>query len=77
MTIVSKRGRPAPQVAKDLPVPSPVSGGFGVIHIYDLSGKGFPLSEEEQKQIHEIFENIRKQLDGLMTIGDLHEDWMI
>jgi hypothetical protein len=65
--IVSKRGRPpAPPKA----APAPVFTGGIQVHIFDLGGNGLPLTAEEQEEIGRIFENIRKQLDIIITFQD-------
>lgn len=66
--IVSRRGKPAPQPKAS---PAPVFTGGIQVHIFDISGNASPLTAEEQEEIGRIFENIRKQLDIIISC----EDW--
>jgi hypothetical protein len=68
--IVSKRGQPpAPPAKPKSPIGNVVTGGVQ-IHIFDLGGNGMPLTAEEQEEIGRIFENIRKQLDIIISLQD-------
>lgn len=66
--IVSKRGLPPPKPATK--PSSPVFTGGIQVHIFDLGGNGMPLTAEEQEEIGRIFENIRKQLDIIISFRD-------
>lgn len=67
MAIISRRGR------KVVPPTAPKNTDLEVqlvhdveVFIFQSSNTGFPLTEEELNEIREVFDNIRKQLDGIV-----------